>query len=57
MKKFVTFAVFNILAFLVVMYLWNWLMPSIFGIGPVSFLQACGLTILCNLLFKPYKLD
>lgn len=57
MKKFVTFVVFNILACLTVMYLWNWLMSSIFGMGSINFLQACGLTILCNLLFKPYKLD
>jgi hypothetical protein len=37
---------------LAVMLLWNWLMPEIFGLPAVSFLQALGLTVLCHLLFK-----
>ena len=35
----------------VVMLLWNWLMPSIFGIGAVSFWQAVGIVVLAKLLF------
>jgi len=37
---------------LAVMLLWNWLMPEIFGLPALSFLQAVGLTVLCHLLFK-----
>jgi len=34
------------------MLLWNWLMPVIFGLIKISFLQALGLNLLCGLLFK-----
>jgi hypothetical protein len=35
-----------------VMWLWNWLMPSLFGLPHVTFLQAVGLLLLCHLLFR-----
>jgi hypothetical protein len=35
----------------VVMLLWNWLMPMLFGITTVSFWQAVGIIILAKLLF------
>jgi len=38
----------------VVMLLWNWLMPSIFGLGAVNFWQALGILILCRLLFGSF---
>ncbi len=31
--------------------LWNWLMPDIFGLRPISYLQALGLLLLSRLLF------
>jgi hypothetical protein len=34
----------------VVMWLWNLLMPGIFGIGPIGYWQAFGLMILARLL-------
>jgi len=34
-----------------VMALWNWLMPAIFGVKPVTFLQALGLLLLGKILF------
>ena len=40
-----------ILAFFV-MLLWNWLMPVIFGLKPLTLIQAWGLTFLCSILFK-----
>ncbi|MHB8088761.1 MAG: hypothetical protein ACYDH2_11010 [Anaerolineaceae bacterium] len=36
----------------VVMLLWNWLMPDIFGLKQVNYWQAWGLFILSSLLFK-----
>jgi hypothetical protein len=36
----------------VVMLLWNWLMPDIFGLKQVTYWQAWGLFILSSLLFK-----
>ena len=34
-----------------VMWLWNWLIPSLFGLHAVSFWQALGLLVLCKILF------
>ena len=34
-----------------VMYLWNWLMPVLFGLPVIEFWQAIGLVILGKLLF------
>jgi hypothetical protein len=39
---------------LLVMALWNWLMPEIFGIKRVDFWQACGLLLLASILFKGF---
>lgn len=36
----------------VIMYLWNWLMPSIFGLTTISFWQAIGLFILSRIFFS-----
>ena len=36
---------------LVVMALWNWLAPSLFGWPAISLVQAAGLLILCRILF------
>ena len=32
-------------------YLWNWLMPSIFGLATISYWQAIGLLILSKIIF------
>ena len=36
----------------VVMWLWNWLMPTIFGLPTLTYWQAWGLVILFHILFK-----
>lgn len=33
-----------------VMLLWNWLVPEIFGLPALSYVQAVGLLVLCKLL-------
>jgi hypothetical protein len=35
----------------VVMHLWNWLLPALFGWHQVAFWQAVGLLALCRILF------
>ena len=35
----------------VVMHLWNWLVPTLFGWPMISFWQAFGLLALCRILF------
>ena len=33
-------------------FLWNWLMPDIFGLSRIDVIQALGLNFLANILFK-----
>lgn len=35
----------------IVMHLWNWLLPSLFGWHPITFWQGLGLLVLCRILF------
>jgi hypothetical protein len=37
-----------------VMLLWNWLMPTVFGLKAISFWQAWGLLVLSRLLFAGF---
>ena len=43
--------VFTFLGGQVVMRLWNWLLPSLFGLHAITFWQALGLLVLCRILF------
>lgn len=45
------FAAFAAVFGCIVMLLWNWLMPSIFGLPSICFWQAVGLLLLCKILF------
>lgn len=38
-----------------VMKLWNWLMPEIFGLPLISFTQALGVLLLSKILFSGFK--
>ena len=40
----------------VVMSLWNWLMPAIFGLGTITYWQAWGLLILGRLLVGSFRM-
>jgi hypothetical protein len=35
----------------IVLLLWNWLLPSLFGWRPITFGQAVGILALCRILF------
>lgn len=35
----------------IVMHLWNWLLPAIFGLREITFWQAIGVLALCRILF------
>jgi hypothetical protein len=45
-------AIIALLVSIPVWLLWNWLMPEIFGLKAISWLQALGLCVLCGMLFK-----
>ncbi len=44
-------ALFALVLGIVVQWLWNWLMPDIFGLKQISYWQAFGLVFLGRLLF------
>ncbi len=50
LKIFVMVALVCVLAGFLVMQLWNWLMPALFGLRTISFLQALGLLVLSKIL-------
>lgn len=35
-----------------VMWLWNGIMPDLFGVSEIGYWQAFGLYVLCNILFN-----
>jgi len=39
----------------VVMSLWNWLLPPLAGWHPITFLQATALLVLCRILFGGHR--
>lgn len=63
MDKIVTWAVIGLMGLLIavaivvltalpVMLLWNAVIPELFGLKAISFMQALLLSVLCSLLFK-----
>lgn len=54
--KFLTFVVVAIPVFgFVTMWLWNWLMPTIFGVPAIRFGQALGLLVLSRILLGGFR--
>jgi hypothetical protein len=43
--------IFSLIGGEVVMLLWNWLAPTLFGLPQITFWQALGLLALCRILF------
>jgi hypothetical protein len=44
-------ALFIVIGGQLVMHLWNWLLPTLFGWRQITFWQAVGLLALCRILF------
>lgn len=42
---------------LIVFLMWNVLMPEIFNLPTITYMQSVGLTLLCKALFEPKKID
>jgi hypothetical protein len=47
----IAMVVFTVIFGEVVMHLWNWLLPPLFGWRLITFWQALGLLLLCRILF------
>lgn len=44
-------ALFALVFGFIVKWLWNWLMPALFGLGVITYWQAFGIVLLAKLLF------
>jgi hypothetical protein len=44
-------ALFTYVGGQIVMHLWNWLLPPLFGWRQIAFWQALGILVLCRILF------
>lgn len=55
LKILILIAFFILLMGTAVMALWNWLMPTLFNLPHIDFLQAIGLTILTRLLAGGFR--
>ena len=54
--KFVVFAALFVATFsFIVMSLWNWLMPTLFGLRLITYWQAMGLLIISKILFGGFR--
>ena len=54
--RFVVFAIVFAAVFgWVVMSLWNWLMPNLFGLHLITYWQALGLLVLAKILFGGFR--
>jgi hypothetical protein len=54
--KFAVFAIlFLAAATFIVMRLWNWLAPPVFGWHVIDYWQALGLLVLCKVLFGGFR--
>jgi hypothetical protein len=48
--------VFIVIGGEIVLQLWNWLLPQLFGWRPITFWQALGILLLCRILFGGFRL-
>lgn len=55
LKGFAMVAAFIFIGGFAVMSLWNWLIPSIFGLVTITWIQALGLLVLSKILFGGFR--
>ncbi len=56
-RIFISFLILAVVALLglIVMQLWNYILPEISGLKRISYWQAVGLLILCKILFGSFR--
>ena len=50
-----TLVAISLIMALPTMWLWDWLMPELFGLKEITLFQAWGLNFLCGMLFKSHN--
>ena len=54
--RFVVFAIICVFVFgWIIMSLWNWLMPMLFGLRQITYWQALGVLLLSKILFGGFR--
>lgn len=54
--KFILFAIVAALVLgFIILRLWNWLMPAVFGLHAIGYWQAVGLLVLSKILFGGFR--
>lgn len=53
LSAIIVIGIYALLACYPLMWLWNWLMPTIFGLPTITTTQAMGLIVLSTLLINP----
>ncbi len=48
---------FALILMLPMMWLWNWLMPVLFGLPEITVLQALGICVLSRMIFGSFNIS
>ena len=51
-KRIVVQFLWDITSPVVLLFLWNWIMPGLFGLATIGYLKALGLVVMSRILFK-----
>lgn len=51
-KRIVVQFLWDITSPIVLLFLWNWIMPGLFGLATIGYLKALGLVVMSRILFK-----
>ena len=51
-RRIVVQFLWDITSPIVLMFLWNWIMPGLFGLATIGYLKALGIVVMSRILFK-----
>ena len=51
-KRIVIQFLWDITAPIVLLFLWNWIMPGLFGLATIGYFKALGIVVMSRILFK-----
>tara|TARA_E500000331_G_C17124280_1_gene655275 strand:- start:658 stop:936 length:279 start_codon:yes stop_codon:yes gene_type:complete len=51
-KRIVVQFLWDITSPIVLLFLWNWIMPGLFGLATIGYLKALGIVVMSRILFK-----
>ena len=51
-RKIAVQFIWDITSPIFLMFLWNWIMPGLFGLATIGYLKALGIVVMSRILFK-----